>query len=222
MAQLSAVDIRHIQRADNPSTEYLMTQTLDFFFTTISPWTYLGMARLQEIGERQHAQIRYLPINLSEIFQSVEVKPLGQRPKALQANRLQELQRWSGYLSLPINLQPKHFPVDPGLSCRMLVAASTDPGVGRLAEAIMAGCWVHEQDISNPATLRAIANDCGLDGAALLGQAELPETLEQLQANTREALERGVIGSPCYLLGKQVFFGQDRLDFVERALAASA
>ncbi len=196
-----------------------MSQQIDFFFTTVSPWTYLGMPRLRRIAQQHSARIRYLPINLSEIFHSVEVKPLAQRPKPLQENRLQELVRWREFLQMPLNLHPKHFPTNPEPSCRLLIAHIEQGGdAGALAEAIMRACWVEDRDISDPLTLEAIAVEHALDGERLLQRSGSDATARTFAANTREALQRGVIGSPCYLLGDQLFFGQDRLDFVERAL----
>lgn len=196
--------------------------TLDCYFTTISPWAYLGMGRLRVIAESAGVPVRYLPLDFPRILASVEVKPLGARPESLRRNRMQELRRWRDYLAMPLNLKPRYFPTDPALSSRMIAIAG-DEGLdaGTLSEAFLTACWVDERDIADPDTAQAIATAAGLDGEALLESAQRPAAAARIDAYTDEALARGVIGSPCYLFGEQVFFGQDRLEFVARALGLS-
>jgi 2-hydroxychromene-2-carboxylate isomerase len=196
-----------------------MGQIVDCYFTPFSPWAYLGMARFRQIVAQTGAQARFKPVDIMAVFASVGALPLGQRSQARQDNRLQELERWREFLDLPLNLHPRFFPTNPTPACRLIVAAISQGDDGAaLSEACLSACWVDEQDISSPDTLIQLANDGGLDGSALY-QASLDDAVtQQLLANTTEALARGVIGSPCYLIAEQVFFGQDRLDFVKRAL----
>ncbi|ROR34555.1 2-hydroxychromene-2-carboxylate isomerase [Inmirania thermothiophila] len=186
---------------------------IDFFFSPVSPWTYLGMPRLRRIGEAARAEVRYRPVDLGPIFATVEVKPLPQRPEPLKRYRLQDLARTAEFLRMPLVVEPRFFPTDPMPACRVIAQAVAEGReVGELAERIMAACWVEERDIADWDTLAQIGNACRLDGPGLIERARRPETARMIAANTEEAIRRGVIGSPCYLLGEEIFFGQDRLD----------
>lgn len=196
-----------------------MSQTVDCYFTPISPWAYLGMARFRRMVANSGATVNFKPVDIMQIFASVGALPLGQRPQPKQDNRLQELARWRDFLDLPLSLHPQFFPTNPIPACRLIAAAIAQGNDGaELSEACLRACWVDEQNIADNDTLIQLANRCGLDGEALLQLSQQEAAQQQIQTNTDEALARGVIGSPCYLIGDQVYFGQDRLDFVERAL----
>ncbi|MEH6823625.1 MAG: 2-hydroxychromene-2-carboxylate isomerase [Motiliproteus sp.] len=196
-----------------------MSQTVDCYFTPISPWAYLGMARFRRIVAETGAVAAFKPVDIMQVFARVGALPLGQRPQSKQDNRLQELVRWRDYLKMPLILQPQFFPTNPIPACRLISAvASLGLDAAALSEACLKACWVEEQDIASADTLIQLTDRCGLDGRGLYQASLLDAALQQVQANTDEALARGVIGSPCYLVDDQVFFGQDRLDFVARAL----
>ena len=158
-------------------------------------------------------------MSFGEIFPVSGGLPLAKRAPQRQAYRLMELRRWSAHLNAPINLEPRHFPVDEGLAARTVIAHRERGGdPAPLSGAILAAVWVHERNIADPETLRAIADEQGLDGAALLAAAEAVEVAAAYAADTRAAIERGVFGAPTFVVGDELFWGQDRLDFVERAL----
>jgi 2-hydroxychromene-2-carboxylate isomerase len=199
-----------------------MAKIVDYYFTPMSPWTYFGHARFLEIARRHGAEIHYKPAHFHRIFAASGGLPVAQRPKQRQAYRLMELERWRKFLGMPINLKPKHVPVPTERADRLIIAArqgGADPGA--LAEALMRACWIEERDISDEATLGEIAAASGFDGAALVARAAGPEAGAEYEANTAEAIERQVFGAPTYAYGRELFWGQDRLDFVERALAAA-
>lgn len=194
-------------------------KAVDYYFSPASPWTFLGHARFEEIARRAGAQVRVRPVDLGVIFPRSGGLPLGKRAPQRQTYRLMELARWSKHLGVPLTLQPKHFPVDANPAARMIVAA--EPlGVEtqmKLAGAIMRGLWVEEKNIADAATLASIAAAQGLHAALLAERRD--SVAARYDAFTREALERGVFGAPTYALEAELFWGQDRLDFVERALA---
>lgn len=197
-----------------------MPTLVDFYFTPISPWTYFGMARFRAMAARYRAAVNYKPVDLGPMFASVGVKPLKDRPEPLKRNRLNELRRWRDFLALPLNLHPKFFPTSPIPSSRLIIAARRQGhDVGELSEALMRACWVEERDISDPATCIDIANACSLDGAALEAASRGAEVQDEFEANTKEALSRYIWGSPSYYVEGELFFGQDRLPFLERRLA---
>ena len=133
-----------------------------------------------------------------------------------------ELERWSLHLEMPLVLQPIHFPT-PGARAGLMVIAAQEAGsgAGDLSNAIMAALWAQDGDIENPETLARAATACGLDGVALLAAADQPEAAAILRANTEEAMARQVFGAPAYVVNDEIFWGQDRLDFMETELARS-
>lgn len=198
-----------------------MAKVVDYYLSLISPWAYLGGPRLEEIARRHGAELRVKPIDLAVVFPETGGLPLAKRAPARQDYRLAELRRWRDYLGMPLNVRPAHFPVPHETAARMVIAADrTDGDPLRLAQAILAAVWAEERDISDAATLKAIAEATGHDAAALLGATESPATGEAYAALSQEAIRRGVFGSPSYVFRSEIFWGQDRLDFLDRALAA--
>lgn len=198
-----------------------MRKVVDYYLSLISPWAYLGGPRLAEIARRQDAEIRVKPIALAVVFPATGGVPLGQRAPERQAYRLVELARWSRHLDMPLTLHPAYFPVSDEMAGRLVLAAAEAGGDAfALAQAILAAVWSEERDISERANLAAIAETLGHDGAALLAAAESAASAAAYRALSEEAIARGVFGSPSYLYRGELFWGQDRLDFLERALAA--
>ncbi|MDP6573800.1 MAG: 2-hydroxychromene-2-carboxylate isomerase [Rhodospirillales bacterium] len=197
-----------------------MDKAIDYYYSLISPWTYMGGPRLEEIAARHGATIAYKPIKLSEIFPASGGLPLAKRAPARQAYRLAELERWRTFLDMPLNMHPKHFPTPEWPAAGMVIAAHhPGPERGRLTNALLRAVWVEERDISDRETLQVIAGENSMDGNALLAHAEGGAANEEYQANTAEAMALGVFGAPTYVYGGELFWGQDRLDFLDRALA---
>jgi len=198
-----------------------MAKTVDYFFTPVSPWTYLGSARLDAMMREHGAMLRYKPCDYGKIFPVSGGLPVGQRPQQRQAYRLVELARWRDHLGIPLNIHPKHFPVASDFAARAIVAAKQsggDPGI--LANALLRAVWAEERDVSDRATVAAICGECGLDGTALAAAADGEAARTEFDTNTAEAIERQVFGAPSYIYRDQLYWGQDRLDFLARALAA--
>jgi carboxymethylenebutenolidase len=189
------------------------------FYALQSPWTYLGWQRFRDLAAETGAEVSYRPIKMAPVFAASGGLPLAKRPKQRQAYRLMELERWRRHLGVPLNLHPRHFPVDEAQAAAMVVALGRQGGdVGRLSQAMMTAVWAEEKDIADRATLLAIAAGQGLDGAALLAAAHEPAVQADYDANTEAALAAGVFGVPTFQIGEELFWGQDRLDFVARAL----
>jgi carboxymethylenebutenolidase len=195
-----------------------LNKTIDYYLSLISPWSYLGHQRLQDIATRHQATIKLWPVDFALIFPSTGGVPLPRRSTQRQAYRMQELQRWRDYLDLPLTLEPKHFPVSDKLAAAMVIKLREQQAVSalRLAGACLRACWVEEKDISDRNTLLAIASENQLDGEELLSAAE--QAPQIIAADSEAAVKRGVFGAPSYLYNKQIFWGQDRLDFLDRAL----
>lgn len=197
-----------------------MPAAVDYYFTPVSPFSYLGHRRLAAIAAKHGATINLRPMDLTEVFPASGGLPVPKRAPQRQAYRLVELRRWSDHLGVPLNPRPKHFPVPDAAATRLILAADQagEDAMG-LTFALMRAVWAEDRDIADPATLDEIADACGLDAAALRTAAAAPAIEERRRALTREAIERQVFGAPTYFVGDEMFWGQDRLDFVDRALA---
>jgi 2-hydroxychromene-2-carboxylate isomerase len=198
-----------------------MAKTIDYYLTLTSPWTYLGSARFEEMARAHGAEIRVKPVNYGVIFPRTGGLPLPKRAPERQAYRLMELKRWRAYLDIPLTLHPKFFPVpDADAACMVIAAEKSGGDPLRLAHAILRAVWVEDKDITDIPTLAEIAQANGHDGARLTAAAQEPETRAAYEASTEAAIARGVFGAPMYIYNDELFWGQDRLDFLDRALAA--
>jgi 2-hydroxychromene-2-carboxylate isomerase len=195
-------------------------KSVRYYFTPVSPWTYLGHERFVSIARRHGAQVLLRPCDLGRVFPVSGGLPLAKRAPQRQAYRLHELARWRDHLGVPLNVHPRHFPVAADLASRTIVAADLAAGTDAalaLAGALMRACWAEDRDVSDPATVAAIVAAQGLDADALAARAD--EASRAYDAYTDEAIERQVFGAPFFIVGDEPFWGQDRLEFVERALA---
>ena len=194
---------------------------IDYYLSPHSPWTYLGHERFAQIAAAAGARINVLPVDLGRVFPVSGGLPLKQRAPQRQAYRMFELRRWSEFLRIPINVQPKFFPVPGDLAARwILAAAEQDTGAGlSLAGAFMRAVFAEERNIADGATAVAIAGEQGLDPTKLGARAESPAIAARYESLTQEAIERQVFGAPTYVYRDEPFWGQDRLDFLDRALA---
>jgi 2-hydroxychromene-2-carboxylate isomerase len=182
-------------------------KTIDYYLTPSSPWTYLGHARFAEIARRHGAQVNVKPLDFGVIFPQSGGLPLPKRAPQRQAYRLVELKRWKEHLGMPLVIQPKHFPVDARPAACLICA--TPPHL-RMAVAgdLLSALWKEDRNLVDPALLDEIARRHGVSGAD-------PQAYERY---TDEALGRGVFGAPSYVYNDEIFWGQDRLDFLDRAL----
>ncbi|MFC3228723.1 2-hydroxychromene-2-carboxylate isomerase [Marinibaculum pumilum] len=195
---------------------------IDYFFTCASPWSFLGLAPLRETARRHGAAIVCHPVSYGTIFPATGGLPLPKRAPERQAYRLVELRRWRAFREVDLVLEPKHFPVDDSLANRTVLAAREGGAdaekVLDLAHSFQALLWLEDGDLSALSTLAGRANELGLDGAHLVEQAATPEIQSLYEKETQAAIAAGVFGAPTYMLGGELFWGQDRVDFLDRAL----
>jgi 2-hydroxychromene-2-carboxylate isomerase len=200
-----------------------MGKTVDYYFSPVSPWTYLGHARFADMAKRHGAVVEVKPADFGKIFPVSGGLPLPKRAPQRQAYRLMELKRFRDYLKMPLNLQPKFFPAPGDLAAQTIIAAGRAGGSDaamRIAGAVLRACWVEERNVADAETVAAICKEQGMDAAQLAAAAQTEAVKAEYAGNTQEAIDRGVFGAPSFLIGEEIFWGQDRLDFVERALAA--
>ena len=198
-------------------------KVIHYYLSPRSPWTYLGHERLLAIAKKFDAVVEPRPFGLGEsIFPISGGLPLNKRAPQRQAYRLIELKRWSEFLGLPLNLNPRFFPVDDLAAAKMIAAAIKANGneaALKLSGALLRAVWAEERDISDPDTLIQIGDENGLDGALLYASREAATDL--YDAYTQAAIDLQVFGAPWYEYRGESYWGQDRLDFLECALAAS-
>ena len=191
--------------------------TLDYYLSTASPWTWLGHDRMLAMAARHGAKVNVKPVDFGVIFPVSGGLPLPKRAPQRQAYRLVELARWKAHLGLPLVIEPKFFPVD-GSAAAHLICGAPEPVRAAMAGDVLAGVWTREENIADPAVLAAIG--------ARHGVADVPAAIAAGKAvygtYTQEALERGVFGAPSYVVNGEIFWGQDRLEFLDRALARAA
>lgn len=199
-----------------------MPRSVTFYFSLLSPWVYFGGPRFQQVIAETGAMPVYRPIDVLQLFRDTGGTPLGQLHPSRQAYRSRERDRWAALLGMPVNAKPRFHPADESLAARMVIAldALDRAAVWPLAQGILAAVWARDLDIADPATLLRLAAEQGLDGEALLAQALEPRTQQIFESNTAEAIDAGVFGVPSFVVEGDLFFGQDRLDFVQRALQA--
>ncbi|SOZ36001.1 2-hydroxychromene-2-carboxylate isomerase [Cupriavidus neocaledonicus] len=201
-----------------------MSKLVDYYLTPQSPYVYMGHARFSDIAARHGAQVNLKPCDLGKVFSVSGGLPLAQRPPQRQAYRLVELRRWSTFLNIPLHVEPTFFPVSGDAASKLIIAAQLAHGTARamaLTGAIGAAVWAQQRNIADAATLAQIADEAGLDGAGLLKASEAQSVQAAYAQNTQDAISAGVFGAPWYVFDGEPFWGQDRLDFLDRALAAA-
>lgn len=196
-------------------------KSIDYFFATNSPWTYLGHERFVALANQHGAAINVIPMDLGKVFPGSGGLPLAKRAPQRQAYRLVELRRWSDHLHIPIHLQPKHAGATPDVGARWVLAAleqGTPAGLA-MTLGVLRARWAEEHDTADPATMRYVAQHIGLDPDALASRAASPEIQAKYDEGTQRAIDAQVFGAPWYVYGGVPFWGQDRLDFLARALS---
>ena len=195
--------------------------TITYYMSLNSPWTYLGSARFAEIAKRHGCTVDLKPAKFGEVFAKTGGLPLPKRSPERRAYRMMELKRWRDHLKLPITLEPKFFPSDEANGTRLVIATKlAGKDAHALATEIGRALWEREENIADAGVLAAAANRAGLDAATIRKAGPSDAELDKLHdLYTAEALAHGVFGAPSYVLETREFFwGQDRLEFLDRAL----
>ena len=195
---------------------------IDYYFWINSDWAYLGADRLEAIAARCNATIRYKPVDLLDVYTRTGGIPLGQRAPERRAYREAELKRWMRRLDMPLNITPRYMCPNGDLASRFTIAADQlGLNVAALYKAILEAEWCKEQDISDAKVLLAVAATLDLPGDRIMQGALTDEVNALYRQYTDEAVAHGVFGSPTYVFNGELFWGQDRLEFLEVAVAAA-
>ena len=193
---------------------------VDYFMSHGSPWTFLGHNRINNIVKQSNVQLNMYPVNYGEIFPVSGGLPVFKRPLQRQKIRLQELKRWAEFLKINLIPEPKYFPSKSLLPSLLIIAAKkmkTNKDF-ELASNIMNALWVEELPVDDENTLKNIMDKLELDSEVLLSFAKSQECENIFKEYTKIAIEKNVFGAPTYIIEDQVYWGQDRLDFIERHL----
>jgi len=195
--------------------------TVEYWFSFISLYSYIGSRAFQALVARRALRVVYKPMDLLAVFAQSGGLPVKERAIPRRAYRILEMKRWRELRGIPLVLHPKHYPADPSRGHRMLLAALRDGrDVGGFVHGALAAVWAEERNVEDADTLVALADAAGLDGRALLAASDDPTLHDQAKALTEEALDRKVFGAPFYFWQGEPFWGQDRLDMLEAAIAS--
>ncbi len=196
-----------------------MARVVDYYLSPVSPYSYLGGERFANITREANATVNVLPVDLTKVFPATGGLPLKQRAPERQAYRLLELRRWRDYLDMPLVLEPKYFPVDANPASLMIIAARRQSlDALSLAQRLLRAVWAEEANIADLDTIIALTNDVGMNGKELADFSTQADIAAEYERDTQRGIQRGVFGVPTYVIDDELFWGQDRLDFVARKL----
>ncbi|KAF1973134.1 HCCA isomerase/glutathione S-transferase kappa [Bimuria novae-zelandiae CBS 107.79] len=197
---------------------------VEYYFSFISSWSYIGSRRIRDLAQKHNAQIIYKPVDLMRVFAASGGLPVKDRTAQRQAYRLLEIDRWGRKNSIPIVMHTKYYPADPSLAHRVLLAAIDELGhdsksihdyVLRSQDTV----WADEANIEDSDVVSRNADASGLDGPRLLDRANQEKGLsEREQLLTCEMIEQQHFGAPTYVYRGEPFWGQDRLDLVDEVI----
>ena len=191
---------------------------IEYYMSHGSPWTFLGHKRINKIASENHYELMIMPVNYGEVFPATGGLPVNKRPVQRQKYRLQELARWSEFLKVKLNTEPKFFPSRSLLPSLAIISAKMlkYENVMDIAYRIMEALWVKELDIDDEETLKSIISKLIPTAEELIDFSKQEKVSNEIKKNTEKALKASVFGAPTYIIDEEVFWGQDRLDFVER------
>ena len=193
---------------------------IEYFYAIPSPFTYLGSLKLQSITKKYNAEIIEKPCDLiGGIFAKTGGIPVPQRSPQRQKYRLDEIKRWSKFLNIQMNIKPKFFPPkDPHLPAKFTIAANLLGTKVVFGHELLKQLWSEEKDISDEKNIETASNNFKINFKELSVLAKSEQVSKIYVDNTNEAVEKNVFGAPTYIFNNELFWGQDRLEFLERAL----
>jgi len=196
-----------------------MSVVIDYFLTSVSPWTYLGHRPIQEVAARHGATLNVRPVNLGDMFKISGQVSLADRTPVRQRYRMLELQRFAELRGRKVNLRPKHFPTNPALADHTIIAViESGKNPFDYMDHVFSAVWADEREIADAAVLADLLTASGLDAKAVLEKANSPEVAAIRAENTQAAIAADATGVPSFVLDGEAFWGQDRIDLLDHAL----
>ena len=195
-------------------------EPVSYYFSVLSPFTYLAGDRLEGIVHHHNQKINYLPFDILHLFSQTGGVPPKDRHISRQKYRTQELIRIAKRFSMPIHLAPKYWPTDPKPASYAIIHSLEESrgDTGKLVQNFLKACWAEERDISEIKVVQDCLENAGFDQA--IATKENAQAEKIFQENTQKAIEANVFGAPTYLWNGEVFWGQDRLCYLDDALKA--
>jgi len=196
-----------------------MSKTLEFYFDFGSPTAYLAHKRLGQLSKQYGLQVRYMPMLLGGVFKATgNTSPVAIPAKGKYMLE-QDLPRFALRYGVPLNFNP-HFPINTLNLMRGAIAAERLGCIQAYIDLAFDAVWVEEKNMGDPGVVSQVLSEAGLDAASLIALSQDPEVKAELVADTEAAVARGVFGAPTLFLDGAMYFGQDRLDFIEDAIKA--
>ena len=195
-----------------------MSETVEFFFDVGSPYSYMASTQIGDLIERTGAEVEWRPFLLGGVFKATgNDMPAALEPKA--EYMLADLHRWAEHYDVPFQMN-SGFPVNTLLAQRAIHAAEElTPGTtAQIAMSLFRAVWAEDRDVSKPEVVAQVASEAGLDGEDIVAMSQQQQIKDRLRAESDEAVDRGAFGAPTFFVGEAMFWGNDRLQFVEAEL----
>ena len=199
-----------------------MARTIDFYFSFVSPYSYLANTQLPAIAAKAGASIAYRPFRILELMQMVGNRPTTVECKAKGRYAGADLARWSRRYGVPLVRNPQTAKIDWAELARGVLLADDQGKARAYVDTVFAGMWVKQTDFTDRTAYAALLSEAGFDGPRFVAALSEGDLAARLDAATKAAAERGVFGAPTFLVGDEMFFGNDRLDFLGESLKVAA
>lgn len=194
---------------------------IDYYYLSISPFTYLGHQEILRVAEKHGAQLNYKPVDHFKIWEISGAVPPGKRPLVRQRQRFVELQRMAEYRKLPINIRPDFFPTDPQLADKTVIALVKDGhNPAAYMSKIFSAAWVENKNIADQDLITGLLQSSGFDAQDIISKAQSDEVDAIREQNTQDAIDADALGVPTYVLNGEAFWGQDRIEQLDDALSS--
>lgn len=198
-----------------------MSDSIDYYFTCISPFAYLGHTKLMEIANTHSKTVHFKPFNIFGVWEVSGAAPPAERPAVRQRYRKIEIQRTAVIRDICMNPSPEFFPTNPALADQCICAlAHSGKDPAKFSHEVGRAVWERNLQVADEDVLVSLLSECGYDGKTILALSKSDEILTLRDANTKEAIAADAIGAPAYVYKGEVFWGQDRLEYLEQMIAS--
>lgn len=194
---------------------------IDYYYFSISPFAYLGHQEILRVAEKHDAKLNFKPVDLFKIWEVSGAVPPAKRPPVRQRIRFIELQRIAEYRKLPINIRPEHFPTDPQLADKTVIALIKEGhNPAAYMSKVFSAVWAENKNVADQDVIADLLQSSGFDAQDIISKAQLDEMNEIRQKNSQDAIDADAVGVPTYVLNGEAFWGQDRIEHLDRALSS--
>ena len=198
-----------------------MSDTIDYYFTSISPFAYLGHKKMVEVAKNHGKSINFKPFDLFGVWKVSGAVPPGQRPLVRQRYRKIEIQRIAVMRDTHMNQSPKFFPTDQTQADLCIAALLLDgQDASQFSFEVGRAVWERDLQIADESVLSSLLTECGKDAAAIIELSKTDDAARMREKNTQDAIVADAIGSPAYVYNGEVFWGQERLEHLEQMITS--